>query len=123
MARVLRVGALSPAGASPVAKLLMVLQALLNGTPVDMVAVKWLWMRIATGDFVNGGFPMDAPKLALKNLDKEVSAALALMLGPVHTRRGSKLADMDTDSHQPPRYSFLLKRLPAGKRCKPRERQ
>ena len=90
----------------------MLLQSLLNGTSVDMAAVKWLWMRIATGDFVNGGFPTDAPRLALKNLDKEVSAALALMLGPVHTRRGSKLTDMDID--QAPRYSSLLPCLPAG---------
>ena len=90
----------------------MVLQALLNGTPVDMAAVKWLWVRIATGDFVSGGFPIDAPRLALRNLDKEVGAALALMLGPIHPRRGSRLADMDTDSNKPLRYSHPASATP-----------
>jgi len=50
---------------SPINKLLLVLQALMNGSEVDMTAVKWLWMRVATGDFTAGAFPTHAPRIGL----------------------------------------------------------
>jgi hypothetical protein len=58
-----------------------------------MTAVRWLWMRIATGEFTSGAFPIHAPPIALRGVEKDVGASLALLLGSDHIRRGSKLSD------------------------------
>lgn len=103
---------------SPIAKLLTVLQALLNGSAVDMAAVKWLWVRIATGDFVMGAFPTHSHfRVPVRGMDKDVSASLALLLGPASLRRGSRCSDIDAG---PAALSIKCGSPPPGaRRCNP----
>lgn len=74
---------------SPLMVLLRILQALMNGTNVDIAAVHWLWVRLASGEFPFGAFPSHVPSLTLQGVEQEVGESLVMLLGSKETKQRS----------------------------------
>lgn len=53
----------------------------MNGTSVDMAAVHWLWLHIASGEFSCDAYTSHMPSVTLQGVDQDVGASLAMLLG------------------------------------------
>lgn len=73
----------------PVAVLLRVLQALMNGAKVDLSAVHWLWVCTVNGEFGSAALCEQVCQQALQGVEKDVGASLAMLLGAEFSRQAS----------------------------------
>lgn len=85
---------------SPLGKLTSILQSLLNGTSVDMLAVEWLWTRVIQREFRHAAVPAGAGTIAFDTgIEKDVKNFMTMLLvQPLRTdsRRNSKLSDVSS---------------------------